>query len=163
MLAYVWLVLLFAMGAVVGSFLNVCIYRLPYEKSVLWPGSRCPQCLQAIRWYDNLPLVSFWTLRGRCRVCGTRFSVRYFFVELLTATGFAGLFYLEVFRNVHNLDALKQQQWAIQNGIIPYQGWMIFGYHVILFCFLVVASFIDIDHLEIPMPVTVSGTVVGLV
>src|SRR5579872_4961937 len=89
----------FAVGAAVGSFLNVCVYRIPYERSFLWPGSRCGSCLQPIRWYDNLPLLSYWILRGRCRSCGARFSIRYFFVELLTALAFAGLYYLEVYRN----------------------------------------------------------------
>src|SRR4051794_14834977 len=97
-----WLVALFVLGAIVGSFLNVCIYRLPPEKSIFWPaGSRCGNCYQAIRWYDNLPLVSYWLLRGRCRTCGARFSMRYFFIELLTGLCFAGLFYVEVVDNIH--------------------------------------------------------------
>src|SRR5262245_61340638 len=100
-LLIIWLVLLFLMGSAVGSFLNVCVYRSPCEKSLLWPGSRCGRCLQPVRWYDNLPLVSYWLLRGRCRHCGARFSARYFLVELLTGLGFAGLFYLEVVANVH--------------------------------------------------------------
>src|SRR5205823_1070558 len=101
---YFWFVFVFAVGAVVGSLLNVCIYRLPLEKSILWPlTSRCGHCLQPIRWYDNLPLVSYWLLRGRCRVCGTRFSIRYFLVEFLTALCFLGLFYLEVVENIHDV------------------------------------------------------------
>ncbi|HXG09184.1 MAG TPA: prepilin peptidase [Gemmataceae bacterium] len=163
LLLYVWLILLFALGAVAGSFLNVCIYRLPYEKSVLWPGSRCPQCLQAIRWYDNLPLISFWVLRGRCRVCGAHFTPRYFVIELLTGLAFAGLFYAEVIANVHRLDAIREDPIRLAFGLVPYQAWLIYFYHVVLFCFLLVASVIDIDHLEIPMPVTMTGTVVGLI
>jgi leader peptidase (prepilin peptidase)/N-methyltransferase len=160
---FIWLALLFALGAAWGSFLNVCIYRLPWEKSVLWPGSRCGKCFQAIRWYDNLPLISYLLLRGRCRVCGARFSVRYPLIELLTGVGFAGLFYLEVGENVLRLEVLRQQQFAIAWGIIPLEGWLIWLYHATLFSFLVVASFIDIDHQEIPLSVTVTGTVVGLV
>src|SRR5579871_5906936 len=76
----------FVLGAIVGSFLNVCIARLPQEKSLLWPpGSRCGHCFQPVRWHDNIPLVSYWVLRGRCRSCGATFSSRYFFVELATA------------------------------------------------------------------------------
>ena len=61
---YHWLPFVFVFGAVIGSFLNVCIYRLPLEKSILWPPtSRCGHCLQPIRWYDNIPLVSYWWLR----------------------------------------------------------------------------------------------------
>src|SRR5436853_4617436 len=91
---------LFVLGTIVGSLLNVCIYRLPLEKSILWPGSRCGHCLQPVRWYDNIPLVSYLILRGRCRTCGTSFSARYFWIELLTGVCFAGLFYLVVVPNV---------------------------------------------------------------
>lgn len=163
MLQIVWLILVFLLGAAIGSYLNVCIYRIPFEKSVLWPGSHCGSCFQPIRWFDKFPLISYWILLGRCRTCGVRFSPRYFFIELLTGSGFAGLFYLEVILNVHQLPILKQEQFAIEFGMIPKEGWMIWLYHVILFCFLLVASFIDIDHLEIPLSVTITGTVVGLV
>src|SRR6202008_4814993 len=97
---FIWLVLEFVLGAAMGSFLNVCIYRIPLEKSILWPGSHCGSCYQAVRWYDNLPLLSYWLLRGRCRHCRASFSVRYFFIELLTAVGFAVIFYLEAILNV---------------------------------------------------------------
>ena len=73
--AFLWLIFFFCVGAAVGSFLNVCIYRLPLERSLVWPGSRCGYCLQVIRWYDNIPLVSYWVLRGRCRTCGATFSL----------------------------------------------------------------------------------------
>ncbi|MGE3819156.1 MAG: A24 family peptidase, partial [Isosphaeraceae bacterium] len=62
---------LFAVGAVVGSFLNVCIYRIPWQKSVIWPASHCPKCSQAIRPQDNVPIVSWLALRGECRNCGS--------------------------------------------------------------------------------------------
>ena len=65
MAVYVWLFLVFVLGAIVGSFVNVCVARLPLEKSILWPGSRCGSCLQRVRWYDNLPLLSYWLLRGQ--------------------------------------------------------------------------------------------------
>src|SRR5437588_5566393 len=90
------LVFVFMLGAIVGSLLNVCIYRIPLEKSIIWPGSRCSHCLQPIRWYHNLPLLSYLLLRGRCATCATRFSSRYFLVELLTGLAFVALFYLEV-------------------------------------------------------------------
>src|SRR5438046_3747907 len=106
MLTYL-LLNLFVLGAIVGSLLNVCIHRLPLEKSLLWPGSRCGHCLQAIRWYDNLPLVSYLLLRGRCRTCGVRFSPRYFFIEVLTGLCLAGLFYADVVANVCNIAGLQ--------------------------------------------------------
>lgn len=74
----------FAIGAAVGSFLNVCIYRWPAELSVLRPRSRCSTCSQPIRWYDNIPIVSWLVLRGRCRNCGAAVSVQYPVVELVT-------------------------------------------------------------------------------
>ncbi len=63
-------------GAVVGSFLNVCIYRLPKHESVAWPGSHCPTCSHAIAWYDNIPILSYVALGGRCRQCGVRIPLR---------------------------------------------------------------------------------------
>jgi leader peptidase (prepilin peptidase)/N-methyltransferase len=162
MLLIVWYVLLFFLGAAVGSFLNVCIYRIPLEKSIAWPGSRCGHCLQRIRWYDNLPLLSYWLLRGRCRRCGSRFSMRYFGIEFLTGAGFAGLFYLEVVANVHDLGPFRDREFFIRWGVIPLTAWLFWGYHAVLLCFLIVATFCDFDHLEIPLSVTVTGSVVGL-
>jgi len=84
----------FVLGAIVGSFLNVCIYRMPRDESIVRPGSRCPACGAPIRFYDNIPLVSYLILRGKCRRCGQGISTRYVVVELLTAVLFAALFWL---------------------------------------------------------------------
>ncbi|HKI30694.1 MAG TPA: prepilin peptidase [Gemmataceae bacterium] len=159
----VWLALVFLVGACAGGFLNVCIYRLPYEKGLLWPGWRCGSCCQPLRWLDALPLAGYWLCRGRCRTCEARFPARYFVVELLTGLCFAGLFYLDVVANVHDLPLLQRKQVAIVAGTVPWQAWVVFAHHALLVCFLLVASFIDIDHYEIPLPVTTMGTVVGLV
>ena len=86
----------FVIGTVVGSFLNVCIYRIPWEKSVIWPGSRCPRCWTPIAGRDNIPIVSWLALRGECRSCGLRISARYPLVELLVGLLFLGLFYVDV-------------------------------------------------------------------
>lgn len=168
---YLWLLFVFLLGAAVGSFLNVCIYRLPLDKSILWPTSRCGRCLQPIRWYDNIPLLSYLWLLGRCRICGARYSFRYFLIELLTALGFVGLFYLEVMRNVHqlNLETLGSHRYDsplfITLGPTRADGAVlaVFGYHAVLFSFLMAAAFCDFDHQVIPLPLTITGTLIGLI
>jgi hypothetical protein len=95
MLGVIWitllLVFLFSLGSAVGSFLNVCIVRLPEGRSLIHPGSCCSHCHKPIRMEDNLPLVSYWVLRGRCRACGAPFSMRYFWVELLLVSALGRL------------------------------------------------------------------------
>jgi leader peptidase (prepilin peptidase)/N-methyltransferase len=155
-----WLFMVFVLGAVLGSFLNVCIARLPLEKSIFWPGSRCGSCYQRIPLlWRNIPLLSYWLLRGRCATCGAPFSIRYFLVELATALGFAGLFYLEVVMNIHRWPG---PAWQIEHGIYPWQWWIAWGYHALLFCFLMVAAVCDLDGREIPLPLTMTGTLIGL-
>src|SRR3954453_17595962 len=128
----------FVFGATVGSFVNVAVSRLPYEKSLLWPGSRCDHCLQPVRLYDNLPLVSYWVLRGRCRTCGTRFSVRYFLVELFTALAFTGLFYLVVVCNVRELPFLRHEGYELALLFDPLGVWAVFSHHADLLTFLLI-------------------------
>jgi leader peptidase (prepilin peptidase)/N-methyltransferase len=158
------LIFVFVIGAAIGSFLNVCIYRLPLEKSLLWPDSCCGNCLRPIRWYDNVPLVSYWLLGGRCRDCKTRFSMRYFFIELGTALALTGLFYVEVRANILRIPFVEAHkndfaQWDLP----PWQIWVMFAYHATLVCFLIVASVVDLDHMEIPLPITITGTIFGLI
>ena len=83
-----------AFGAVIGSFLNVCIYRIPTGRSVVSPGSACGSCGHMLAWYENIPVVSYVVLRGRCRACRSPISLRYPFVEILTAAMFAGAWWL---------------------------------------------------------------------
>jgi leader peptidase (prepilin peptidase)/N-methyltransferase len=85
-----WVIALFAVGLVVGSFLNVCIYRLPRRESVVWPSSRCTSCGRSLAWYDNVPIVSWVALGGRCRTCRAPISATYPIVEAVTAVVFAG-------------------------------------------------------------------------
>lgn len=147
----------FVVGICVGSFLNVCSYRLPLEKSVLWPRvSHCGHCFQPIAWYDNMPLLSYLWLRGRCRVCGARFSVRYFLIELLTGLGLAGLFYLEVTRDLHRFDQILSAERSAVARLC------VFGFHGTLYCFLLVASMTDLDHQHIPLGLTAAGALIGL-
>ena len=127
----------FLFGAAIGSFLNVCIHRLPREQSIVSPPSHCPHCGEPIRWRDNLPLLSYLILRGRCRNCRTPFTPRYFLVELLTAT----LFLLVVLR--------YGWQW-----IVPIYWVLLAG--------LIAATFIDFEHYIIPNELTYGGVLVGL-
>lgn len=154
------LVVVFLVGAIVGSFLNVVIARLPLEKSLIWPGSRCGACLQPIRWYDNLPLISYLWLRGRCRRCSQTFSIRYFVVELVCALGFLGLFYLEVLANIHDRPVVNA--WAIRHGLYPLSWWCGYWYHALLFALLLGAAVCDMDCREIPLGITIPGTIIGL-
>lgn len=126
----------FTFGAVVGSFLNVCIYRLPLEQSVVSPGSRCMGCGTAIRWYDNIPILSWLVLKGRCRSCKAPFSIRYPLVELLTGLLATALF-------------LK---FGLSLSLVV----------MFLFCAaLVVITFIDFDHQIIPDEISLPGIILG--
>lgn len=128
----------FVLGAVVGSFLNVCIYRMPLDLSVNNPRrSFCPVCKQQLKWYHNIPLLSWLFLRGRCANCGSPIAFRYFMVELVTA-----LLFLAVW---------LQSSWPVA---IAY--WVFIS-------LLLVGIFIDLDHFIIPDEVTIGGTVAGLV
>jgi leader peptidase (prepilin peptidase)/N-methyltransferase len=129
-----WLVL----GACVGSFLNVCIYRLPRRKSLIFPPSHCPQCEKRIRPYDNIPLLSFLLLRGKCRFCRGRIHPRYFIVELLTTLLF-GFLYLK---------------YGISGEFFIY---------LILGASLVVIAFIDFENQIIPDKITYPGIILGLI
>ncbi len=157
---YVCVALAFVLGAIIGSFLNVCIYRIPLQKSILWPGSRCGSCLQAIPWYDNLPLISYWRLRGKCRACGATFSSRYFWVELLTALSFAGLYWAEVVLNIRGIAA---QAFQAPRGVTTGAMVLIWAYHALFLSYLIVVTFIDIDYQEIPLRITIPGAILGIV
>lgn len=139
---------LFALGAVVGSFLNVCIYRIPWQKSVIWPGSHCPQCLRPIVARDNIPILSWLALRGECRACGAPIPPRYALVELLVGLLFVAVFIADV---VIGSSALY--------GAGPY---LRMSYHLILVCLLVTATFIDYDLQLIPDEITLPGMFVGI-
>jgi leader peptidase (prepilin peptidase) / N-methyltransferase len=127
-----------AFGAVVGSFLNVCIYRLPLGKSVVWPGSACPHCGRALSWYENIPVVSYLVLGGRCRTCRAPIAARYPMVEALTAVMFAFA-------------------WAYF-GPGP-----ILVSRLLLGCALIVLFAIDLEHHLLPNAITLPGIVVGFV
>ena len=143
-----FLLWLFAMGCVVGSFLNVCIYRIPWQKSVIWPGSHCPNCLSAIRARDNIPIASWLLLGGACRSCRQRISARYPLIE-----GFVGLGFVAI----AGTDVLSGAvPWFSGNPFAP------LAYHALFFSLLMAATFIDYDLQIIPDSITVTGMVLGL-
>ena len=128
----------FVLGTIFGSFLNVCIVRMPEEKSIIRPPSHCVSCKRPIAWHDNIPLVSFIILRGRCRYCNAKISIRYFIVEVFTGIVFLG-FYL---------------YFGLQWILIPY---------LIFICGLIIATFVDIKHRIIPDEISIGGIVIGIV
>jgi len=141
----------FLIGTVVGSFLNVCIYRVPWQKSVVWPNSRCPRCWSAIAARDNVPIVSWLALRGECRHCGERIAVRYPMVEALVGVLFLGAYLVDVIAAVRG-------PWFQ----VPTFQLVVAGYHATFLALLVAATFIDYDLMIIPDEITVTGMVVGI-
>jgi leader peptidase (prepilin peptidase) / N-methyltransferase len=141
------------LGTVVGSFLNVCIYRIPWQKSVIWPSSTCPHCLEAIRAHDNIPIISWIALRGECRGCGEPISMRYPLVEALVGLLFLGAYVSDVL-----YFAGPRGAW----GQVPAIQLVSTAYHALFLALLVAATFIDYDLMIIPDQITVTGMIVGL-
>jgi len=133
-------IFVFVLGLLVGSFLNVCIHRMPLEQSIVRPGSHCPSCKKPILWYDNIPLLSYLILKGRCRSCKEKISLRYFIVELLTAALFV----------------IVLKYFGLENPL------QYFSY-IVLASLLVVATFVDIQHRIIPDEISLGGIVIGFI
>jgi leader peptidase (prepilin peptidase)/N-methyltransferase len=124
-----------AFGLIIGSFLNVCIYRLPLKKSVVWPASRCPECDAAIEPYDNIPVLSYLALRGRCRGCKAPIPVKYPIIEALTG-------------------ALFLAAYLMFEPPVLYQR-LVFG------CAMIVLFVIDLEHRILPDVITLPGILLG--
>jgi len=129
--------LLSGLGLVVGSFLNVVIYRLPHGASVAWPASHCTSCRRPLRWYENVPIVSWIALRGRCRTCHARISVQYPLVEAATAALFLAAYYAF--------------------GLTP-----LLPVRLAFACAMIVLFAIDLEHQILPNEITLPGIVIGL-
>jgi leader peptidase (prepilin peptidase)/N-methyltransferase len=136
--AYDWYPVLvaFVFGAVVGSFLNVVIYRVPLGRSIVSPGSACPSCRKPVAWYDNIPVLSYVVLAGRCRGCRSRISVRYPLVELISA--------------------LSASVMVWRFGLTLQAAW-IYAFVAIMLAI----TLIDWDHQIIPDPLSIGGVVLG--
>jgi leader peptidase (prepilin peptidase)/N-methyltransferase len=132
------LTILVMLGLAVGSFLNVCIHRIPRSQSLVRPASRCPACEYQLRWFDNIPVASYAAILGRCRKCRTRISIRYPLVELATMALF--VVHGEVF------------------------GWSALLVPRLLFaCAMVVLFAIDLEHHLLPNVITLPGIAIGLI
>lgn len=132
------IIVAFIFGSIIGSFLNVCIYRMPHGKSVVWPGSHCPLCEKRIPWYDNVPFLGYLFLGGKCRFCRKRISPVYMLVELITALMFVALY--------------------LRFGLS--YSFFIFA---AMISSLIVATFVDIPHRIIPDEVSLGGIVLGFI
>jgi leader peptidase (prepilin peptidase)/N-methyltransferase len=129
------ILLVVALGLVVGSFLNVCIYRLPLNQSPVWPASRCPVCRAPIEPYDNIPVLSYLTLRGQCRACRAPISVKYPIIEALTGALFLAAYFMF-------------------EPPVLYQR-LVFG------CAMIVLFVIDLEHRLLPDVITLPGIILG--
>lgn len=131
-------ILVFVAGLAIGSFLNVCIVRVPRGQSVIWPGSCCPQCGAPIRWFDNVPLVNFLWLHARCRWCRGTIAWRYPLVEFLNGSGYLGI----VWKFGFSMSA---------------------AVYALLLSALLVVMMIDFDHRMIPDVISLPGIMIGFV
>jgi len=124
-------------GLIIGSFLNVCIYRIPLRKSVVWPGSSCVQCGMQIKPYDNIPVISWLILRGKCRSCKTHISIQYPFVELLSGIAFY----------------VSARVWAFNTPTFV---------NSLFLATIIILIFTDYHHQILPDALTIPGTVIGI-
>src|SRR5687768_17095536 len=125
------------LGLVVGSFLNVCIYRIPLKESIVHPGSHCPKCSQPVRPYDNIPLFSYLWLLGRCRFCKNPIPLKYPLVELLTGLSFYACAW----------------KWEYQSPTFV---------NSLFLCLIIVLIFVDYEHQLLPNVITLPGILLGL-
>lgn len=131
------MLIVFVYGTLFGSFLNVVIYRMPQERSIVAPGSACGTCGTPLAWWQNLPVLSYFLLGGRCHTCGSSFSIRYAAIEALTGLAAALLLY--------------------HHGQVGYP----LVYHFVFFCLLTAIFFMDLDHWIILDQVSLAGAAVG--
>jgi leader peptidase (prepilin peptidase)/N-methyltransferase len=131
-------VFLFCVGLIVGSFLNVCIYRLPRDESVAWPASHCTTCNRPLDWYENIPVMSWMVLRGRCRTCRSPIAIRYPIIELVTGVLFLGAY--------------------LAFGLTP-----LLPVRILFACAMVALFAIDLEHQILPNEITLPGIVIGFV
>src|SRR4026209_1995 len=131
-----WTGVFFVFGCITGSFLNVCIHRMPLGQSIVSPPSHCPHCKYSIPWFLNIPLLTWLSLRGKCKNCGAQISIRYFLVELLTGLAFLSCW-------------LSFGRASIAIPLV----------YALFLAGRIVATFIDFEHFIIPDEITIGGMV----
>ena len=146
-----WLIFLFVLGACIGSFLNVVIYRIPIGESIVFPPSHCPSCGRGINWFDNIPILSWLLLRGRGRFCGTGISPRYILIEAATAILIVGLYV------VYYLLGLRAGAGAFSDS------WPMFAAHAALLCGLLGCSAVDIESWSVPLEICWVISAIGII
>lgn len=129
---------IFIIGLTIGSFLNVCIYRIPGGESIAFPPSHCPNCNKRIRYYDLIPVISYLILRGKCRYCGEKISVKYPLIELLTGGVFLIIFYVYGF----SIESIK---------------------FMLFISYLIVVAFIDFKTTDVYLNTTITGILIGAI
>ncbi len=150
----------FALGAVVGSFLNVVIYRVPAGQSVVSPGSRCPSCETPISWYDNIPILSWLVLRARCRHCKTSISARYPLIEALMGLLSLALWIKIAARPFRVFESTP----IVDPTLLPWTSLGIaFALYFVFLALLVAITFVDLDHYLIPHQFTLPGIALGVI
>jgi leader peptidase (prepilin peptidase) / N-methyltransferase len=153
----------FVFGLCIGSFLNVFIARLPFEKSVVWPGSRCFTCLNPLRLSDNLPIIGYLRLGGRCRFCNTPYSARYLWVELVTGFAFVVIFAILALTTWLKYPAIAPPPGPIPPWYLPpLNVFLVAGAHACLMSLLIASAVIDYTYRIIPGHITYLGTLLGI-
>lgn len=132
-------IVLILLGLIIGSFLNVLIHRLPLEQSIIKPRSHCPSCKEPVKFYDNIPVLSWLILRGKCRQCKASISFRYPLVEAFTGFSF----------------------WMAYDYFAPF--WIYMGFSILFLCLLIALALIDLEHMVLPLQLTIGGAVIFLV
>lgn len=131
-------IVLIITGLIIGSFLNVLIHRLPREQSIIKPGSHCPSCKAPVKFYDNIPVLSWLVLMGKCRSCRAKISIRYPLVEAFTGFSF----------------------WMAYIHFAPM--WVHVGFTILFLCILIALALIDLEHMVLPLQLTLGGAIVFL-
>ena len=164
-IAWTWIVRLglLCVGGSIGSFMNVVIYRWPAGLSITAPASRCPMCMSPIHWFDNVPVLSWFALGGRCRICWRPFSIRYAAIESLVAILFVWIGSIEGLADAANLPHHRADSLGTIEPFGTTSSWLVCAYHLLFLCSLICVIFIQIDGNPIPVRLVLFAICVGMI